>query len=420
MSFNGTGTFNINTSGQPVVTGTTISSTVFNALTADLGNGLTNTLTKDGQSTPTNNIKMGGFKLTGLGTATVAGDALSYGSDITTGNLAYTGTLTGGTGIIAIGTNQFYKDASGNIGIGTATPSALLNVVSAASTDAMRVTNTGTGNSFVVEDSANPDSTPFIIDAAGNVGIGTTPIVNTLSKVFSSDDFTLVGGGGNFLFNAYYDVGTSSYKYAGTGFACGIYESSGSLLFATSTTSGTVGGAITSFSYSLGISPAGNVGVGTIPSGSYKLEVSGTAGISGATTLSGVTTMGADGLFTAAYAPTSVRSIGYRGVPQVGGASKTASYTLALADSGHHVYLTGSTAAQSVTIPANASVAFLIGTTISIVNGSSVTWTVPITTDTMTLAGGTTTGTRTLAVGAVATIIKVAATAWYISGSGVS
>ena len=414
MSFNGTGTFNINTSGQPVVTGTTISSTVFNALTADLGNGLTNTLTKDGQSTPTNNIKMGGYKLTGLGQATVSGDALSYGSDITAVNLAYTGTLTGGTGIIAIGTNQFYKDASGNIGIGTATPGALLNVVSAGTTDVLRVTNTGTGNSFVVEDSATPDASPFVIDAAGNVGIGTTPVVNTLSKIFSSDDFTIVGGGGNFLFNAYYDVGTSSYKYAGTGFACGIYESSGSLLFATSTTSGTVGGAITSFSYSLGISPAGNVGVGTIPSGAYKLEVTGTAGISG------ITTMGADGLFTAAYAPTSVRSIGYRGVPQVGGASKTASYTLALADSGHHVYLTGSTASQTVTIPANASIAFPIGTTISIVNGASVTWTVPITTDTLTLAGGTTTGTRTLAVGAVATCIKVTATAWYISGAGVS
>lgn len=411
MSFNGTGTFNINTSGQPVVTGTTISSTVFNALTADLANGLTNTITKDGQSTPTNNIKMGGFKLTGLGQATVSGDAMSYGSNIFSANLNYTGTLTGGTGIIAIGTNQFYKDATGNIGIGTATPSALVNIVANDAVDAFRITNTGTSNSFVVEDSANPDTTPFVIDAAGNVGIGTVPLTGTLSKVFSSDDFSLVGGGGNFLFNAYYEVSGAVYKYAGTGYACGIYESSGNLLFATSTTSGTVGGTISSFANSLAISPAGNVGVGAVPSGSYKFEVTGTTGISG------ITTMGADGLFTAAYAPTSVRSIGYRGVPQVG---KTTSYTLALVDSGHHVYLTGSTAAQSITIPANASIAFPIGTTISIVNGATVSWTVPITTDTLTLAGGTTSGTRTLAVGAVATLIKVDTTKWYISGAGVS
>jgi hypothetical protein len=403
MSFNGTGTFNINTGGQPVVTGTTISSTVFNALTADLGNGLTNTLTKDGQSTPTNNIKMGGYKLTGLGAATVAGDALSYGSDITTGNLAYTGTLTGGTGIIAIGTNQFYKDASGNIGIGTATPGALLNVVSAGATDAMRVTNTGTGNSFVVEDAANPDSTPFVIDATGNIGMGITP-----PYAYGGGYVTLqTNGTGGGVFRS-----TSG----GTTVVADFYADTTNVVIIRAVTNTPMAFSTNNLER-MRIDAAGNVGIGNTPSGTYKLEVTGAASFSSTALISGVTTMGADGLFTAAYAPTSVRSIGYRGVPQV---AKTGSYTLALVDSGHHVYLTGSTASQSVTIPANASIAFPIGTTISIVNGASVTWTVPITTDTLTLAGGTTTGTRTLAVGAVATIIKVAATAWYISGSGVS
>jgi hypothetical protein len=53
-------------------------------------------------------------------------------------NLAYTGTLTGGTGIIAIGTNQIYKDASGNVGISTASPSSFgkFAVQGAASTRA--------------------------------------------------------------------------------------------------------------------------------------------------------------------------------------------------------------------------------------------------------------------------------------------
>jgi hypothetical protein len=79
MSYNGSGVFNINTSGQPVVTGTVISSTAFNALTADLATGLTTALTKDGQTTPTANIPMGGFKITGIAAATTLGDALSYG-----------------------------------------------------------------------------------------------------------------------------------------------------------------------------------------------------------------------------------------------------------------------------------------------------------------------------------------------------
>jgi len=42
-------------------------------------------------------------------------------------NLAYTGTLTGGTGVVNLGSGQFYKDASGNVGIGTSSPSGILD-----------------------------------------------------------------------------------------------------------------------------------------------------------------------------------------------------------------------------------------------------------------------------------------------------
>ena len=56
MSYNGSGTFNINSAGQPVVTGTVISSTAFNALTADLGTGLSTAITKDGQTVATARI----------------------------------------------------------------------------------------------------------------------------------------------------------------------------------------------------------------------------------------------------------------------------------------------------------------------------------------------------------------------------
>jgi len=79
MSFNGSGTFVINSTGQPVVTGTIISSTAFNALTADLATGLTTTLTKDGQTTATANIPMGTFKFTGLGAGSAATDSANYG-----------------------------------------------------------------------------------------------------------------------------------------------------------------------------------------------------------------------------------------------------------------------------------------------------------------------------------------------------
>ena len=42
------------------------------------------------------------------------------------------------------------------------------------STNALRITQTGTGNALLVEDSANPDATPFVVDALGNVLSGKT------------------------------------------------------------------------------------------------------------------------------------------------------------------------------------------------------------------------------------------------------
>ena len=75
---------------------------------------------------------------------------------------------------------------AGSIGIGTTNPSSKLHVVgdtlvtgvstivANSSTEAFRITQLGTGNALVVEDSTNPDASPFVIDNIGNVGIGTT------------------------------------------------------------------------------------------------------------------------------------------------------------------------------------------------------------------------------------------------------
>jgi hypothetical protein len=43
---------------------------------------------------------------------------------LTIANPSYTGTLTGGTGVVNLGSGQFYMDESGNVGIGTSTPDA--------------------------------------------------------------------------------------------------------------------------------------------------------------------------------------------------------------------------------------------------------------------------------------------------------
>ena len=43
-----------------------------------------------------------------------------------------------------------------------------------SSSAALRITQTGAGNALLVEDSANPDATPFVVNASGQVSIGRT------------------------------------------------------------------------------------------------------------------------------------------------------------------------------------------------------------------------------------------------------
>lgn len=106
-------------------------------------------------------------------------------------------------------------------------------------------------------------------------------------------------------------------------------------------------------------------------------------------------------------------------IPQV---SQSADYTLVLTDAGKHIFHpSADTTARVWTIPANASVAFLIGDAVTFVNqnGAGVI-TIAITSDTMRLAGAGTTGSRTLAANGIATAVKVTATEWIVSGVGLS
>lgn len=72
-----------------------------------------------------------------------------------------------------------------NLTAGRTVDAATINVDANTANSAVRITQTGAGNALVVEDSASPDATPFVITAAGVVVQGnTTPI--TVGAVTSS------------------------------------------------------------------------------------------------------------------------------------------------------------------------------------------------------------------------------------------
>ena len=96
-------------------------------------------------------------------------------------------------------------------------------------------------------------------------------------------------------------------------------------------------------------------------------------------------------------------------------------YTAVLLDQGKHIFHASSAGSgDTYTIPANASVAYPIGTALTFINMASATVAIAITSDTMYLAKDGTTGSRTLAQYGVATAIKMTATTWIISGSGLT
>lgn len=112
-------------------------------------------------------------------------------------------------------------------------------------------------------------------------------------------------------------------------------------------------------------------------------------------------------------------SVGYLGIPQN---SQSTGYTLVLTDAGKSLYHpSADTTARTWTIPANASVAFPIGTTVTFINDTSGgTITIAITTDTLVFIGAGSTGSRTLAANGMATATKVTSTRWVINGTNLT
>ena len=111
-----------------------------------------------------------------------------------------------------------------------------------------------------------------------------------------------------------------------------------------------------------------------------------------------------------------VPAIGYRDVPQV---SFSANATAAASDAGKHYYST--TAGNlALTLPDNSNVAFSTGATLTIVVNAAGNVLVNAAAGvTLYMAGSSTAGNRVVGAYGLASVMKVAANTWVISGTGV-
>lgn len=79
------------------------------------------------------------------------------------------------------------------------------------STNALRITQTGTGNALVVEDSANPDSTPFVITTDGRQLLGhTTSLTAQGVTAQIQNNGTSAGQGGGAISNTYWQANATA------------------------------------------------------------------------------------------------------------------------------------------------------------------------------------------------------------------
>ena len=148
------------------------------------GSFATSVVLRDGTQAMTGNLAMGTNKITGLGTPTTGTDAVTkaYADAILVGA---PGNLTGPITSVGAATSIASQTGTGTTFVMNTSPTIITPVITASSTtDALRITNTGTGNSLLVEDSANPDSTPFVIDLNGRLILGHTSYPTAGSGAF--------------------------------------------------------------------------------------------------------------------------------------------------------------------------------------------------------------------------------------------
>lgn len=214
MARNGSGTYTL-PAGNPVITGTTISSTWANNTLTDVANALTGSIASDGQTTPSANLPMGNFAHTGVADATVrtmyssAGQTQDSTATYLTSVVGTNAiTATAPLGMSAYATGQIFRFVSAGANTGAAT----LNINSIG---IKSITKRGTtalvagdipanaavqvvydGTQFQLMDPASVASVTAVTDISfGTTGL--TPSTSTSGSVTVAGTLAIANGGTN-------------------------------------------------------------------------------------------------------------------------------------------------------------------------------------------------------------------------------
>jgi hypothetical protein len=215
MARNGSGTYNL-PAGNPVTTGTTISSTWANTTLNDMATAITGSVASDGQTTPSANLPMGTFAHTNVGNATVR-TMYACAGQVQDGVITYLTSVSGTDTITAVGAVGMTAYVAGQrftfIAANTNTGVATLNINSISAKAITKFGATAIVAGDIVANTAyevmydgtqfqllNPSYSSTIATAIANAGgWNITPTGTTLYFNYNGTNVGSLDSSGNFI-----------------------------------------------------------------------------------------------------------------------------------------------------------------------------------------------------------------------------
>ena len=226
MSRNGSGTYSL-PAGNPVTTGTTISSTWANGTLSDIATAITQSIAYDGQTTPVANLPMGTYAHTGVGNATVR-TMYASAAQVEDGTLNYLTSVAGTNTITATAPVGMTGYVAGQvfrfIAAGANTGACTLNLNSIGAKSLVKTDGSALVSGDIASGAAVQvmyDGTNFQLLSDANGATETVTNLTVTGTLTTNNDATIHGltvgkGGGNVASNTAHGLNALASNTTGT------------------------------------------------------------------------------------------------------------------------------------------------------------------------------------------------------------